>query len=174
MTCLLASHHGTALGLEPHNQADVLLLAAQLIPFHEEIVRVPNRRLAVVVLQLVRLKHILACRSRVARLAIVLVEGIDYEVAVDLDRLFFALLIEHEPAAKTAHRRLVLRVADRVDPEGDHFVRHLRLVVVGPERNGHRLAYIQLSATADESYHHDDRDAPAATKSISHRNSPLP
>ncbi len=117
MASLIAGHGGPQFWLESDDQADFLAYSADVVPRDEEVVGVAHLRLAVMGLQLIGAEHVLACRTGIGRFPIVFIEGIDDEVALDSDRLFLPILVEHEPPAKSPGRRLALGVSDRVDPD---------------------------------------------------------
>ncbi len=93
-------------------------------------------RLAVMQRQLLRRDDVLAVGPRVVGVAIGVIEGIHDQCPVDLDRLFILGLVEHQPPAEAADRRLARLGQDRIVPEAGDLLRLARLVflVEGPER----------------------------------------
>lgn len=136
MTRLFAHHHRPDLRLEPNDQTDLFLHTAHGVPRHEEAVGMAHLRFTVVGLYLIGGEDVFARRTRIGRLAAVLVEGVNDQFAVDLDRFILVLLIEHQAAAEPASRCFSLSVADRVDPNGNDAIRDLGFVLIVSEKRG--------------------------------------
>ena len=117
MACLFTGDRGPELRLESDDQADFLTYSSHVVPWHEEVVGMAHLGLAVVGLHLVGPEYVLACRSWIGRFSSVFIEGIDNEVAFDLNGVIFACLVEHDASAKPACWSFALGVADRVDPD---------------------------------------------------------
>lgn len=173
MASLLAGDHRPQFGLEANDQANILLRSAHVVPGQEEVVGVAHLGLAVVGLHLIGTEHVLASRTRIGRFPGVFIEGIDHQIAFDLDRFFFAMLVEHDPASKPASRCFSLGIADRIDPNRQNSRGQMRIVVFGLEGIGKGLFYVELGTSARQACCQDRHDAPVADrvtkKLISHR-----
>ncbi len=117
---LFTGHNGPHCRLESNDHADLFSHASHVVPREKEVVGVSHFRLAIVDVQLIGSKHVLARRPWIGRLSPLFIERIDDQIPIDLHRSVAFILIEHQAAAKAASWRLALRVTDRVDPDGDH------------------------------------------------------
>jgi hypothetical protein len=68
----------------------------------------------------------------------VLLEGVNGQCALDLDRILFVLFVEHQPASEAALRRLAGLIHDRVGPQR-HDLRGRTRLVVRERPEGRRL-----------------------------------
>lgn len=161
---LFAHHDGAQLGLEADDHADLLLVSPDVVPGKEEVIGVAEFRVGFVVLfELFGPENVLSSWPGIGRLSPVFVEGVDDQVAIDLDRLLFFAVIEHQLAAESACGRFALRVLDRVDPNGNHAVGRLNFVVfVVEERDREGLFHVQLAASAEQAGQRDEQNAPGA------------
>ncbi len=125
----LADHQRRAIGHEPRDQGDPLLIAAVFIPGNEHAIRVTDVGLAVVLLELLRREHVFARGPRVIRGSPRFVEGIDFERALHLHRIAVFLLVEEHASAKASYGRLARMIHDRVGPHGHDFHRGRELAV---------------------------------------------
>lgn len=79
-------------------------MSAHIAPGGPNAVRVADARLAVVVLELIGGDDDAALGHTILRIAIGLVEHVDDELAVDLDRVFVVVFVEHQSTTKAALR----------------------------------------------------------------------
>ena len=107
--------------LEARDQTELSLRSTDFIPGKPETVGVPQVRLAVVLLQLLRLIDISLFRRRVPAVAVGVVKGEDRERAVDHDSLALLLLVvvEHDATGESAHRHLARLSQHFLGPERD-------------------------------------------------------
>jgi hypothetical protein len=131
---LLADHHASLVGREARDQADLPLVSTRLIPRDPEAVRMAELRFAIVRGDLVFCEDEFPIGLYVARVAIFLVERIDDQCAIDLDRRLLPFGVEHQPPAEPACRRIVALVQYCVRPVGDDLRRYARLVVRSVQR----------------------------------------
>lgn len=113
-----ADHQRRAVGNEARDQRNLLLGAAQFVPGDEHAIRGSQLGFAVVLLELLRGKHELARRARVGRATPRLVEGIDLERSLDLDRVPLLILMEEQASAEPAHRHPAGLIHRGVRPNG--------------------------------------------------------
>lgn len=138
-------HHDLPRGrLETHDERQLPLGSAHLVPGQEEAVRVAQVRLAVVQRKLFGQKDVFLFGHGVFRVGAAVVEDVDAQRAFHLDGLLLVFGVEHDPAAEAAHRRLARLVADRVSPHGHHPVGHGGLFLEA--RQGEVRPEVQLGA----------------------------
>ena len=155
---LFTDHHAPFDRHEPHDQADLLRLAADRIPRDPHAVRVPQLRFAIVLLHLLGGEYVLAIGSGVGLGSARLVEGVDGQFAGDLDRLVFLVFVKHQPGAEAADRRLSGRVEHRVGPDRHDAHRPAELARLAHHRR-QLVAKIEFRATGRQHEQHGGRDA---------------
>ncbi len=126
-------------------------------------------------IQLIGAEDVFSRGTGIGRLSPIFVEGIDHQVAFDLDRFLLAFFIEHQATTETASGSHALGIADRVDPDGDHPAWSPGFVLVfAKEGNGEGLVYIQLGTSMRQTGDCHQQEAPAAychcLKPVSHGN----
>ena len=121
MARLLGRDHSAAGGFELGYQSQLLLRSADRVPRQPEAVGMAHLRFAVVFFQGLGGKDELPQGGQVFHIHASFIEGVDGELPVDSHRLATLLVAEHDPAAKTALRRLALRVPHGIGPHvGQH------------------------------------------------------
>jgi len=159
----IANNDRTFRRLKPDEQADLAQWTARGIPRQPDAIRMTERRLAVVLLELLGREDVLPIRLRLFDVATGFVEGVDHEGPVHLDRLAPFGVVEHQPTAEAARRRLHSFAQDRVGPDGDDFHGGLRFAVFS-RAPGNVLRQVELvdfkrrtTAERDERGHADSR-----------------
>ena len=168
---LLPDNDRAIFGHEPHQEADLGLQAAGPVPGKPHAVGVTQRRLAVMVLELFLGQHILAVGRHVARVAVGLFEGVDDQLAFDLDRLAVFLGIKHQPAAEAASGRAVGLAQHGVGPHRYDLDRPLELAVFAGAP-GNAFAKIEMRTTAAGQQYQSEREE-AAGRFADHKNASL-
>lgn len=143
---LADDHSSLGFGLEADDQADFLVASAHLIPRQPHAIGMADLRLAVVGGQLLGSEDVLAVGFGVAGVPIRFVKRVDHDHPINFDRLLILGLIEHEPSAETAHRRLVGLIQDGVGPDGHDFFGSSGFVVA----QGPRYRFIQVPGGATD------------------------
>lgn len=145
-----AAGHARTLGREEvDDQADLLLRTFGHIPGKIDAVGVAQIGLAVVFLEQVLGKDELPVRAGVAGGAAGLVEAVDDQRPVDLDRIAALFVVEVEPSAEAPLGRLVRLVLDRFLPHRHHPNRCYRLVI-GAEQPRKRPLQFELATAGPE------------------------
>ncbi|MCC6126208.1 MAG: hypothetical protein IT426_14695 [Pirellulales bacterium] len=147
---LLAHDHAPLFGREANDETDFLLLSAGLVPRNPHAVRMPQFRLAVMRGELVLGEDEFSVGLYVVGIAILLVEGVNGQGSLDLDRLFFPLSIKDQPSAESAHGSLVALIENGIRPVGDYLAGHSRLFVGNRERPDIRLFQAHRSAARED------------------------
>jgi hypothetical protein len=114
---------------EPNQQADLALRSAGGVPRNPNAVRVAERRLAVVLLELFGSEDVFAVGPGVLRIAVGFVEGVHLERPLHLDRLGIVRGVKHQPPAEAASRTRAGRVQHGVGPHGRQLDRRFQLAV---------------------------------------------
>ena len=100
-------HDDSAAGiLKSGDEAQLALESSYLVPGEPETVRGPQARLAVVFGEVLYGKEELFFRCRIVRVRVFVVECVDGQLPVDLDRLLRVFRVEHQSPAEPAHTRL--------------------------------------------------------------------
>lgn len=116
---------GLLRAVEARNQADLLLHAADFVPGQPQAVGGAQAPFAVVFLQLLGRKHVLAHRHHVLVFLRPIEIRVDRHGAVHHDRLVAFRFVEHHAAREAARRTAPRRVEHGVGPHGDHPGRRL-------------------------------------------------
>jgi hypothetical protein len=161
MSGLLAHDQTPFHGRESSDEADFPLLSTGLVPRNPHAVRMPQFRLAVMRGELVLGEDEFAVGFYVVRIAILLVEGVNDQGAIDLDGVFLSLSIEDQSAAESAHGRFVALIENRIRPIRRYLGGHSRLLVGEVERPNLRFFQAQRSTACEngeQQGEYDDRE----------------
>lgn len=88
-------------------------------------------------LQLVRGKHELLFRLLPFRVVLIRIKRIHHQRTIHLNRVLFITRIEKQASSKTTHGRRTFLIQDRVRPETNDAVRHLKFRLVVLPRHFH-------------------------------------
>jgi hypothetical protein len=146
MLGLLAHNDISLFGHKAGDQADFLLVTARFIPGDPHAVGMPDFRLAVMRGKLIFGEDELSIGFDIGGIAILLVESIDDQCALGLDRFLVSVRIKHQATAKPSNGNLVRLVENRVCPIGGNLVRHSRFIVRYVKRPNVRLLEVQRRA----------------------------
>ena len=130
LSCLLAHDRTTLDGQEADDQADFLLRASYLVPRDPGAVGVAQFGLAIMGGKLLWRNHVLAIRPGISLVACGLVESVDNQRSVHLDRLLTLFVIEHQATAESPRRGPVGSMEHGVGPHGHDFARLCGLAVL--------------------------------------------
>jgi len=125
---LVADDRGPLGRIEPADEADVLFRSPGLVPRDPDAVRVTELRLAVVPRKLLGGERVFSIRRAAIRIAIVLIEGVHDQRAVDPQRRVPVRTEEHQSAAETPCWGTIRTLEQDLTPDGHHLGRRLRLV----------------------------------------------
>ncbi len=114
------------------DQRQTLKWSTRNIPRHPEAIRMPQPRLAVVVLKCFSRKDILAIGCSFHR-AFAVIPCIDDQRSFDSDRLVFVLSIKHQPSAESSGRCRIRLMENSVGPYGDHLPRNFEFWFLRPK-----------------------------------------
>src|SRR5690349_20574324 len=103
---LFACDDAAPLWLEPTNEAHLSFRSAHIVPRQPEAVRSAHIRLAHVQRHLISRKYIAASWFVVCLLATSFIERINYQLAIDQNRLLAFLVVEHDPTTEATLRLL--------------------------------------------------------------------
>lgn len=126
---LFADDGGPFGRIEPADEADVAPRPPGLVPGDPDAVRVAEFRLAVVLRELLGGEGVLSIGRAAVRIAIVLVESVHQQRAVDPQRLVLVRAEEHQSAAKAPSRRTIGMLEHDLTPNGHHLARRVRPVI---------------------------------------------
>lgn len=134
MAGLFADDHCAGNRLEADDQADLQLRIAHVVPREPNAVRVSQARFAVTIGKLLGREHELPVGPNLLGIAAVFNERIDNQRALDLDRVFALVVVEHQSPAEPAPRRYSGLIEHRVGPHGDDLRRCGRFLLLPKER----------------------------------------